>query len=311
MSMTRAELLARCRPVLEAAKNGKPVEDSFIELKSRLPDKSEKAARGIAGAANAAGGEQVIWLVGIDEKSHDVVGASKDELAAWYPGLNPCFDGPPPKLSMVENIHTDEGVVVAMVFETDETPYVVKSGQDTRDIPWREGNRTRSACRLELLRALTRATPLPVVDLLNAALSAEPDDSGKVCKIAFYAHLYVKPQTDKKVVFPRHDCTVHVEVPGTFPRTQFDEILLVDHTGRTVADDVSVEGPRSIYLIAYMGPVLDLYGQRAEVTVNLLPVNATHPVVIRKELILEIKPAPPKRLQPMDNNHDPWTPRPL
>jgi hypothetical protein len=55
--MRRAELEAWVLEVLERVEQGKPVEDSRVELKREWPD-PERAARRIAGHANAARGEQ-------------------------------------------------------------------------------------------------------------------------------------------------------------------------------------------------------------------------------------------------------------
>jgi len=314
MSMTRGELLARCIPILDAAKEGKPVEDSFVELKSELPQE-EKAARGLAGLANAASGEPVIWLVGIDEKSHKVVGAPKVEFSSWYPRIQRLFDGPAPKLSMNENIPTGDQVVVAMVFETDDAPYVVTMGHDYRDIPWREGNRTRSAYRQELLRTLVGPSLLPAVEVTSAAFRTERDSSGQLSRIIFEALMYVKPRNDRTLVFPRHDCKAHVEIPGSLPQTPFAPIWLSPAENRlknsVVPDDVTVDKPKMIWLMAFIGPVFGFNGQKANVEISLLPVNASQPVVIRHELTLQVEPEIAERPRQPGNAIDPWKIRKL
>lgn len=309
MSMTRGELLARCIPIVDAAKEGKPVEDSFVELKAELPQEA-KAARGLAGLANAAGGEPVIWLVGIDEKSHKVVGASKDELSSWYQRLEQLFDGPAPKLSLNENIPTGDQVVVAMVFETGDAPYVVSIGQDSRDVPWREGNRTRSAYREELLRTLAVPSLLPAVQVTSAAFRAERDSSCQLSRIIFEAFIYVKPRNDRTLVFPRHDCKAHVEIPGSLPQTPFDTIWLSPAEDRlknsVVPDDVTVDKPKMIWLMAFIGPVFFFDGQKANVEMSLLPVNASQPVVIRHEVTLRVDPETAERPHQPRNDTDHW-----
>jgi len=309
MTMTRGELLARCIPIVDAAKEGKPVEDSFVELKSELPQEA-KAARGLAGLANAAGGEPVIWLVGIDEKRHKVVGASKDELSSWYQRLEHFFDGHAPKLSLNESIPTGEQIVVAMVFETDEAPYVVSMGQDTRDVPWREANRTRSAYRQELMRILAAHSLLPVVEVKSAAFRTERNSSGQLSRIIFEALMYVKPRNDRTLVFPRHDCKAHVEIPGSLPKTSFDTIWLSPAEDRlknsVVPDDVTVDKPKMIWLMAFIGPVFFFNGQKAKVEISLLPVHSSQPVVIRHELTLQVEPEIAERPHQPGNGIDPW-----
>jgi hypothetical protein len=309
MSMTRGELLARCSPILDAAKEGKPVEDSFVELKSELPQEA-KAARGLAGLANAAGGEPVIWLVGIDEKSHKVVGAPKVEFSSWYPRIQRLFDGPAPKLSLNENIPTGEQIVVAMVFETDEAPYVVTMEQDRRDIPWREGNRTRSAYRQELLRTLIGPSLMPAVDVTTAVFRTTREAGGRLCRIDLHAYLYVKPRSDRKLIFPKHDCKAYVEIPGSLPRTPFETIWLFPaedrFKGPNVPADVTVDRPKAIFMMASIGPVFGFNGQKANVEISLLPVHSSQPVVIRHELTLQVEPETAEQPHKPGNGIDPW-----
>ena len=55
--------------IVEKVEDGQPVEDSRVEFKSDwIPP--EKAARRIAGHANAARGENTLWVIGLDEKRH-------------------------------------------------------------------------------------------------------------------------------------------------------------------------------------------------------------------------------------------------
>ena len=61
--------------VLERVGNRQSVEDSKVELKAKWPD-PVKAARRIAGHANAARGESILWLIGADEKQGVITGAN-------------------------------------------------------------------------------------------------------------------------------------------------------------------------------------------------------------------------------------------
>ncbi len=60
-----------------------PHEDSRVELKAVWPEDSAKAARQVAGHANAARGEPILWLIGVDEKK-GVVGATFEEITKWW-----------------------------------------------------------------------------------------------------------------------------------------------------------------------------------------------------------------------------------
>lgn len=54
--------------VIDCVKNGQPNEDFLVELKTEWID-TKKAARIIAGHANAARGENILWLIGVNEKN--------------------------------------------------------------------------------------------------------------------------------------------------------------------------------------------------------------------------------------------------
>ena len=68
--------------VIDCVKRGQPNEDFLVELKRDWIDEA-KAARRIAGHANAARGENILWLIGFDEKEgvDCVIGANTADLA--------------------------------------------------------------------------------------------------------------------------------------------------------------------------------------------------------------------------------------
>jgi hypothetical protein len=53
------------------------IEDDRVELKADWPD-AEKAARRVAGHANASGGGSVLWIIGLDEQR-----GARNNLPAW------------------------------------------------------------------------------------------------------------------------------------------------------------------------------------------------------------------------------------
>ena len=77
--------------IVDRIKDGQPIEDSRVELK-REWIKPEKAARRIAGHANAARGDNILWIIGVDEKN-GVIGVDYEELSSWYGEAKSCFDG--------------------------------------------------------------------------------------------------------------------------------------------------------------------------------------------------------------------------
>ena len=110
--------------IIDRVNSKSPIEVFRVELKSEWPQ-PQKAARQIAGHANAARGESILWLIGVDEDK-GVTGATHEELANWFVSIQAEFDGIAP--SMIDiNIPIDGKTIVALYFETDQAPYVVKN----------------------------------------------------------------------------------------------------------------------------------------------------------------------------------------
>lgn len=145
--------------IIDRVEAHQPIEDSRVELKAQWPNEPAKAARRVAGHANAARGEHILWLIGVDEES-GVSGADHQEMADWFAGVSKQFDGLAPRCYDL-NVPTKDGkTVVALLFETDRAPFVVANpafgntkGEGVQfEAPWREGTRVRSATRSELVR---------------------------------------------------------------------------------------------------------------------------------------------------------------
>jgi hypothetical protein len=148
--------------VIERAEAHQPIEDSKVELKAEWPADPARAARRIAGHANAARGEHILWLIGIDEDK-GVIGANYAEMSDWLAGISKQFNELTPRCYDL-NVPTKDGkTVVALVFETDRAPYVVKNpafgnttGEGVKfEVPWREGTIIRSATRSDLMLLFT------------------------------------------------------------------------------------------------------------------------------------------------------------
>ncbi|PKV96441.1 hypothetical protein ATK30_7389 [Amycolatopsis echigonensis] len=170
---TKQQLEARALQIIAQAKtSGRGDEDSFVELKSSFPDDHIRTARQIAALCNAARGNEVIWLIGINEDNGEPVGVSDSDLQSWWPQVEKCFDEFSPDFVNL-NVPVQDGraTVVALFFATDRAPYVVKtkngSGVD-REVPWRSGTRTRSAKRSELISILHPERRMPGMELLRA-----------------------------------------------------------------------------------------------------------------------------------------------
>lgn len=122
MRLTQIEAWAL--KVADDITQGHPVEDARVEVKSKWPEPNG-AARRIAGHANAAYGEPILWIIGIDETKREVVGADKNDLASWYPQVQAEFSELAPNVIDL-NVPYGEKTMVALLFDTERAPFVVK-----------------------------------------------------------------------------------------------------------------------------------------------------------------------------------------
>jgi hypothetical protein len=166
----------RVLDLVERVINGARVEDFRVECRGGWPV-PDKAARQLAGHANAARGEPILWIIGLDENGHHVSGASDVELADWWARVTSILDeGITPGLTPLVVPVGAARSVVALYMTTERSPYLVKRqdqhGPFEREVPWRDGNRTRSAHRHELLRLLVAAVSPPDASIVKLELRA-------------------------------------------------------------------------------------------------------------------------------------------
>lgn len=207
--------------VINLVKSDKYKEDDLVELKTELPEANAKIARRIAGHANTARGEDILWLIGIDEKSetNKIKGIDTDiDLANWYPSIQKHFIELAPKPSHI-NVLIDDKIILALGFETDRSPFVVKNQKDPNfnEVPWREGTRVRSARRSDLILLLSPIEKLPNVEILNKkayfySSSFAPINSELGIKekdrIDLMIELYISPKDNTRFAIPFHRCEV-------------------------------------------------------------------------------------------------------
>jgi hypothetical protein len=205
------EIEAWTLSVVERVKSGQPIEDARVELKAEWPD-TEKAARRIAGHANAARGAPILWLIGVNEKT-GVVGAQINELATWFPKVESNFDGLAPE-HMDLNIPVDGQTVVALYFETGRAPFVVKNaaygkkggGSVELEVPWRDGTSVRSARQSEMVRMLSPLALSPEIEVLAAQLEVVPKhgSNGQQMTWELVLLLYLTAQPGTLTIVPAH-----------------------------------------------------------------------------------------------------------
>ena len=197
--------------IIDTVKAGSPAEDSRVELKAKWPADHKKTARQIAGHANAARGEPLLWLIGIDE-INGVQSADLQENSTWWPQIEKCFNEVAVEQLLVVNVAIDNGAIVAMLLDTTRAPYVVKnsSGQGNIDFetPYRVANKTLSARRQDLIRILAPLTLLPEIELSNLTFQIH-NVKGRV-RLWLQGSMYIVPMSNEMVTFPFHKITTRV-----------------------------------------------------------------------------------------------------
>jgi hypothetical protein len=222
------QLEARVIELVDLVLAGKRIEDDLVECKGQWPDPQRRSStRQLAGHANKAHGEPILWIVGLDENTHMLTHPSPIEFADWWTAISSRFDPPAPELEHHLVVSVGERqAVTALRFLTERSPYVIMGGGDDerleREVPIRDGARTRSARRDELLRLLIPAVAPPSAQLLSARLHAryDPGVEGKpsgrtgfqlVAKVFFQ-----QPAMSAGVVMlPAHLMHGRIDVGGT------------------------------------------------------------------------------------------------
>lgn len=119
--------------------------------------------------------------------------------------------------------------VVALLFETDRAPFVVKNpkpGPVDWEVPWREGTMTRSARRTNLVRLLSGLTSLPDVELLGASLTTRPsDEANNSLRWRLAYTVYISPESDRTVI-PFHRCKAEIQLPALSISFPLEDIRL-------------------------------------------------------------------------------------
>lgn len=222
--MRQQRLEARVLHLVDVVISGRRVEDDRVEFKSIWPADHRRAARQIAGLANAAGAEPILWIVGVDENAHKTTTPGNIEPADWWSMVSKWFAEVAPELSLL-TVPTPHGTVIALEFDTGRAPYVVTTTGATevhREIPWRTANSTRSAHRSEILRSLVGEAAVPHLECVGATLRIEqgpgrrsPRTAGDpgVVSAEFSMTAYV--ECTEPVRLPEHKWSLVLEIAGT------------------------------------------------------------------------------------------------
>ena len=221
--MRKSEIEAWVLSIIDRVVAGQPVEDDRVELKAAWID-AKKAARRIAGHANASRGESALWLIGVDDAG-SVPGVELDEFTDWYQAVRACFDELAPE---VERLNVPYGgvTVVALLIETDRAPFVVKcqeGGGVAREVPYRHGTRCDAATRGQLVRLLVPLATRPRFELASGNLQIVRNLAGSETSFEFSVTLigYILQRVDQQTVLAKHRSTIEVVVAGEhYPLTR-------------------------------------------------------------------------------------------
>lgn len=230
--MKPQEIERWARDIVDSVLAGQPAEDSRVELKAMWID-AQKAAPRLGGHANASRGENILWLIGVDERNNSLTNVDETEKGDWYKKVEKCFDGFAPRLLIDVNFKINGNTVVALYFDTVmEAPYVVKNpkgGFPEYQVPWREGTDLRAAKRSELLKLLLPKVNLGLLinelefnkiiskDVKNGYLFKEKEFE----KLVTSGNLRELPEKLKKVLV---NCYVQIEITNKLSQKHFNQI---------------------------------------------------------------------------------------
>ena len=250
--------------------SGSAIEYDLLEFKSTWPLDHAKAARRLAAHANAARGENIMWVIGPDEKAGRVTTAPASELATWWPKVQACFEnGHSPALIRDVDVTFERGDgsrehVCALVFDTEPAPYVVTlgkapaEGMPDREVPWREGRRTRTARRADLVRLLAPLSRRITLDLLNGDLVHYVKNGRWILALG----IYIMPPAVGRRVFPYHLAKLSLQLPDRDVALELHELagLSRDAAVRAGGAELIIDGPGFAALQARADTEKDLVG---------------------------------------------------
>ncbi len=322
--MTPFQLEARTLQIVERVLANHPVEDATVELKSEWPKDRYEAARQLAGHANAARGEPVLWIIGIHDRSGTVFGADAQEMSNWYSQVKSHHDtGMAPDMVMHLNVPYGQKTLVAMLFDTQRYPYVVKNPEFGKqkgslisyELPWREATSVRSARREDLLRMMMPLELLPECEVLSADFG---EWSSKLSEhpVRLTMEMYLTPRSDRRVVIPHHKCKVAIRFEDELFPLAIEELRSEEASARQAsnfladmgqglpsavsnsplmvvsgAKELILLGPGSVILFAFSKePLKDVKAERIRVVVKMQPIGASMPLVL--DQVLHRSPRP-------------------
>jgi hypothetical protein len=233
--MKKQEIEFKVLDIIERLEKGQPIEDDTVELKAEWPKDHFRAARRIAAHANSARGESILWLIGIDEKK-GVVGADFEELSIWFAKVRSRFDQLMAPNLVSLSIPYNGMTVVALLFETERSPFVIRipdsGGIITHEVPWREANSTRSARRSDLIKLFYPIQRKPSIEILDGKIELQRAIAANSGAYQWNLNMkiYFVTYSGETVVIPFHRCEVLFRRQGYPDEHRFDNIRITPPT---------------------------------------------------------------------------------
>jgi hypothetical protein len=311
--MRPAQIEAWAVEIIDCVQEGKPIEDARVELKATWIA-PEKAARRIAGHANAARGTPVLWLIGLDEQ-YGVVGVDHGRFLSWYAQVQACFDGVAPSVVDIA-VPINGSSVVALLIDTDRVPFLVQNpvfgmaggGPVKWEVPWREGTAIRSAHRQDLLKLLAPLQSCPVLELLRGELTAALTGSERLqMRWRLLLELYNVTVDEGRMVIPFHKCQGSFQIDPFVDSIDFKRLVIKPAypsakddsavasvpslTIQGTPDEVFISGPGKMVLEAEAEaqvetPSFDLSAHEVvHVSITLVVINADFPIKLSLDLL--------------------------
>lgn len=257
-------LEAQIGEAIQQVLSGSRPEDSRVELKSGEVKNIPRTARQLAAHANAARGEPILWIIGLNENGRTVDGAQVGDFAEWISQIESWFNGSPPHVVIHRHVTHEGKGVLGIVFDTKAVPFVVRNpgfgaGDDKVEfeVPWRYGTRAMSAKKVELARLLLPLTELPECELVNCVLSNRSSTvNPKSKELILESNVYVISRSGGRLIVPFHRCSCRFRVVGDSDWIYLGGPRAVTSGSTTVAistTEVVVSGAGMVHFIARSG----------------------------------------------------------
>ena len=89
---------------------------------------AKKAARRIAGAANASRGADLLWIIGVDPRqAQPFTNPPLSELAQWLPAVKSCFVEAHTPVFRAFQTPVGDHTCSALAFDSEEAPFLIKN----------------------------------------------------------------------------------------------------------------------------------------------------------------------------------------